>query len=38
MLDMQMKGDVPDGFPIQAVSDIFAPDQWLFFTAPEEKP
>jgi len=38
MLDMQMKGDVPDGFPIKAVSDIFAPDQWLFFAAPEEQP
>jgi hypothetical protein len=37
MLDMQMKGDVPDGFPLQAVSDIFAPDQWLFFAAPEEQ-
>jgi hypothetical protein len=38
MLDMQMKGDVPDGFPLQAVSDIFAPGQWLFFAAPEEHP
>ena len=38
MLDMQMKGDVPDGFPLQAVSDIFAPGQWLFFAAPEEQP
>ena len=37
MLDMQMKGDVPDGFPLQAVSDIFAPDQWLFFAAPVEQ-
>ena len=38
MLDMQMKGDVPDGFPLQAVSDIFAPGQWLFFAVPEEHP
>jgi len=38
MLDMQMKGDVPDGFPLQAVSDIFAPGQWLFFAVPEENP
>ena len=38
MLDMQMKGDVPDGFPLQAVSDIFAPGQWLFFAVPEEQP
>ncbi|MDE2642484.1 MAG: glycosyltransferase family 39 protein [Verrucomicrobiota bacterium] len=37
MLDMQMKGNVPDGFPLQAVSDIFAPDQWLFFAAPVEQ-
>ena len=38
MLDMQMKGDVPDGFPLQAVSDIFTRGQWLFFAAPEEQP
>jgi len=38
MLAFQMNGDVPDGFPLQAVSDIFAPGQWLFFAVPEEYP
>ncbi len=38
MLAMQIKGDLPEGFPLKAVSNIFSPGQWLFFTAPEEQP
>ena len=38
MLAMQIKGDLPDGFPLKAVSNIFSPGQWLFFAAPEEQP
>ena len=38
MLAMQIKADLPDGFPLKAVSNIFSPGQWLFFAAPVEKP
>lgn len=38
MLAMQIKGELPDGFPLKAVSNIISEGQWLFFTAPEEHP
>ena len=34
MLDMQMKGDVPDGFPLQAVSDDFPTGPMAIFCCP----
>jgi len=37
-LAMQIKGELPDGFPLKAVSNIISEGQWLFFTAPEEHP
>ena len=36
MLAIQKEGELPDGFPLKAVSNVFSLGQWLFFTAPEE--
>ncbi len=38
MLAMQIEGDLPDGFPLQAVLSDFSPGQWLLFAIPESQP
>jgi len=38
ILAIQKEGELPDGFPLKAVSNVFSLGQWLFFTAPEEHP
>jgi len=38
MLAMQIEGDLPDGFPLEAVLSDFSPGQWLLFAIPKSQP
>lgn len=38
VLNMQINGELPDGFPLLGVDDEFFPQQWLLFAVPETAP
>ncbi|MBO61468.1 MAG: hypothetical protein CMO63_05810 [Verrucomicrobiales bacterium] len=38
VLNMQVNGELPDGFPLLGVDDEFSPQQWLLFAVPETAP